>query len=146
MDTIKKYKELSEIEKHKIKTHISNLISISKIDGKFSKSEIEAIFKICERYGVNRQELEDIMESNATDYIVPSDSFEKLEQIYDFVSVIIADNNIDPKEIDLCKEIAKTIKLKEENINNLILTIVDDIRRGRKYEDVKMNLYAIVHD
>lgn len=143
---MKKYAELSELEQHKIRNHIAHLYAMSSVDGKFSKSEAEAIIRICERYGIKRQDITEIFEDKATfDYTLPSDSCEKLEQMYDFVTVVVADGTIATKELDLCKEMARLLKLPLDNINHLLITMVESIQNNRTFDQVKMNLYAIIH-
>lgn len=144
---MKKYIELSELEQYKIKNHIGNLFSISSVDGKFSNSEAKAILKICERYQISRQEINDMIKegSSSKDYVIPSDTFEKLDQVYDFVTLILADGSIDTKELELCKEIAKAIKIETKNINNLLLTMVEYIQNGKPFDEVKGDLYKIAN-
>lgn len=141
-----KFQELSEIEQYKVKNHIANLVAISSVDGKFSKSEAEAILKICERYGLQRQDINEMIKDGSTsNYVIPADSYEKLEQIYDFVTLILADGSIDTKELDLCREITKLLQINQANINNLIMNMVDDVRDGKKFDEVKTHLYAIAN-
>lgn len=143
---MKKYNDLSELDQYKIKNHIANLFALSSIDGKFSKSEAETILRICDRYGIVRQDISEMKKDGVTfEYSIPSDTYEKLEQIYDFVTLILADGTIDTKELDLCRELTKILQIDQKNINNLMMTMIENIQKDRSFEEVRMNLYAIVH-
>ncbi|MDX2188328.1 MAG: hypothetical protein SFY32_00570 [Bacteroidota bacterium] len=142
---MKKFEDLSEIDQYKIRNHISNLVKLSLVDGKLSKSEVEILLSICDRYNMPKQEFVQIMKDGyTTNYIIPSDSYEKLEQIYDFVLLMLADKTMDPKELDLCKNLCKILRIKDEAINNLILTVIDCIQEDKSFDSEKMNLYAII--
>ena len=148
MKTMKRYLELSELEQYKVKNHIGNLFALSSVDGKFSKSEAEAILKICERYGIERQEINEMIKegSSTKTYVIPSDTYEKLEQIYDFVTLILADGTIDTKELELCKEITRVLKIEQKNINNLILTMVDYVKENKEFFAIKSSLYSLINE
>lgn len=145
---MKKFLELSELERYKIKNHIGNLFSISSVDGKFSNSEAKAILKICERYQISRQEINEMIEEGGSSksYVIPSDTYEKLDQVYDFVTLILADGTIDTKELELCKEITKALNINQKNVNNLLLTMVEHIENKKLFSEIKHSLYAIVNE
>lgn len=140
---MKKYTELSELEKYKIKNHIGSLANLVMIDGKLSKSEVEIMLSITERYGFPKSELvELIREGFEIQYLVPCTTDEKLEQLYDFVSVTLADKNIDLKELDLCKKIAKSLTINEEKTNTIIMKMIDCIQNAKEYAEVA----SVLHD
>lgn len=142
---MKKYYELSELEKYKIKNHIGSLAKLVLIDGKLSKSEVEIMTAITERYGFPKTELiEMIREGHETQYLVPSTTDEKLEQLYDFISVTLADKNIDIKELDLCKNIAKSLTIKEEKINEIIMQMITHIQKDLDYKQVAKELHKLL--
>lgn len=142
---MKKYNQLSELERYKIKNHIGSLAKLVMIDGKLSKSEAEKILNIAERYGFPKIELvELIREGYEALYIVPATSDEKLEQLFDFVSVTLADGSIDMKELDLCKQIANSLKIDTSKTNALIMTMVDFIQENKNYQEVKENLHILL--
>jgi uncharacterized tellurite resistance protein B-like protein len=145
---MKKYNQLTDIEQYKIKNHIGNLFYLSTVDGKFSKSEGEVILKICDRYGINRQEIYEMLKDSdgKIQSIIPSDTMERLEQIFDFITIIVADGSINIKELMICKQLAGLLHINKKNLNNLILTIVEQIEEGKTFEDVKLELYHLVNE
>ncbi|TAG53979.1 MAG: TerB family tellurite resistance protein [Cytophagales bacterium] len=141
---MKSYNQLSELEKYKIKNHIGSLAKLVMIDGKLSKSEAEKILTIAERYGFPKIELvELIREGYEALYIVPATSDEKLEQLFDFVSVTLADGSIAMKELDLCKQIAASLKIDTSKINSLIMAMVDCIQEDKDFEKSKERLHLL---
>lgn len=142
---MKKYTELSDLEKYKIKNHIGSLAKLVLIDGKLSKSEVEIMTAITERYGFPKIELlEMIREGHDTQYLVPSTTDEKLEQLYDFISVTLADKNIDIKELDLCKNIAKSLEIKEDKINIIIMQMIEYIQKDLEYKQAAKSLHDLL--
>lgn len=143
---MKSYLQLSELEKYKIKNHIGSLAKLVMIDGKLSKSEVGKILAIAERYGFPKADLHEIVrEGYEAQYIVPSTSEEKLEQLYDFITVTLADDSINIKELDLCKHIAETLKIPANKINPIIMQMVDDCMANKSYTDAKNNLLDLLH-
>ncbi|MDX2194833.1 MAG: hypothetical protein NW207_00315 [Cytophagales bacterium] len=140
---MKNFEKLPQIEQYKVKNHISNLVNLCTIDGKFSKSEYEIMLSICDRYGLPKSEFVDIIKGNfASEYIIPSDTYEKLEQLYDFVRVTLADHKIETGELEVCKHVAMTLQIKKEAINSLIMSMIEYINAGSTFDSVKMHLYA----
>ena len=145
---MKKYTDLTELEQYKIKNHIGNLFYLAHVDGKFSKSEAEAILKICERYGINRQDINEMLKSSEMKIqaIIPSDTIERLEQIFDFITLIVADGSINIKELMICKQLAGLLHINKKNLNNLILSVVELIEEGKSFYEVKEDLYTMVNE
>lgn len=142
---MKKYNELPELDKYKIKNHIGSLVKLVLIDGKLSKSEVEIMTAITERYGFPKVELiEMIREGHETQYLVPSTTHEKLEQLYDFISVTLADKNIDVKELDLCKNIAKSLGINPSKINEIIMKMIEFIQQDFEFKQVANHLYPLL--
>jgi uncharacterized tellurite resistance protein B-like protein len=142
---MKKYEQLSDLEKYKIKNHIGNLMKLVMIDGKLSKSEADKIMSITQRYGFPKTELvELIREGYDNSYIVPSSTSEKLEQLYDFVTVTVADDTIDLKELDLCRQIAASLKINTSKINGLIMEMIDYVRQDKEYVQVKDQILKLI--
>lgn len=142
---MKKYTELSDLEKYKIKNHIGSLAKLVMIDGKLSKSEVEIMMTITERYGFPKTELiEMIREGHDSEYLVPSTTDEKLEQLYDFISVTLADKNIDMKELDLCKNIALSLQIKQENINIIIMQMIEYIQKNIEFKGIVKELHDLL--
>lgn len=142
-----KYEDLSEIDRYKVKNHISNLIQLSRIDGRFTKSEAEIVLSICQRYGFPRNELQEIIQQNsATEYLIPASTEEKVEQLFDFLTMILADGKIDPKELQLCKHIANELMFTQAQINFLIIEIIEMIGNGLTYHEAAPILIKKVNE
>ncbi len=142
---MKSYTQLSELEKYKIKNHIGSLAKLVMIDGKLSKSEVGIMLSIAERYGFPKADLVELVRDGYEAlYIVPATSEEKLEQLYDFITVTLADDTINLKELDLCKQIAETLHIPTSKINPLIMQMVEFSRNNSNFIDIKNELIQLL--
>jgi len=103
------------------KSHLSNLISLAKIDGDFHKSEEQLIFKIGEKYRLKKWQVEAMIEQKDSIAInIPGSHVQKMGQLYDLLRMIYADNVIEDNEVSFCKKIAEQFGYKAEIVDWLI--------------------------
>jgi hypothetical protein len=92
------------IDKQKRMSHIRNLFALALSDGCFDKNEREFIFKIALRSGLTINELQKILVTpECIVFCTPETEEEKLSQLIDMIKLIMIDNDIDEKEITLCR-------------------------------------------
>ncbi len=103
------------------KSHLSNLISLAKIDGDFHESEKQLIFKVGEKYKLKKWQIDAmIANKDSIEIRTPSTHMQKMGQLYDLLRMIYADNIIEANEVSFCKKIAEQFGYKPEIIDWLI--------------------------
>lgn len=113
----KSVKSISE----KDKSHIKNLVALAMADGNMSLEEEHVLFATAHRIGMSNEELE-VIKSNpeSIEFKVPESYGDKIEQIYDFLSLISVDGSIDDEEVKLCRSLALKFDLAPRIIDDLL--------------------------
>ena len=117
-------------------SHMKNLIEIAAADGNFDKVEAELLHTIAKKNGISSSKLKEI-EKNPGNVLfeVPEDEFEKFQQMYDLVHMMIVDNEVHHEEMKLCNLYASKFGYPKANIDELIKTLKANIENGNDAKD-----------
>ncbi|MGA1865358.1 MAG: hypothetical protein ACMUHX_09870, partial [bacterium] len=61
---------------------------------------------------------------------------EKIEYLYDFAQMVLADNNIDPREIEVFSDLCRRLGFVEDNIPDLIDFLIEETKNGSSKENI----------
>jgi len=126
-----------------VKDHFRNLIYLSAVDGKIDRRELEFLSYLAFRWGLTQKELEEIIKEVLSKpevidrYKPPKTNKEKLDQLFDLIGMMMADGEIDQRELDFCMTIAVKMGLRPSIVPQIIMTIVEGIKRGETKEEVE---------
>ncbi len=103
------------------KNHLKNLVAMAAADGHIHEDEIKFLYKIGEKYGLKPKQIEKILENpEQTEPEIPADHHQKVALLYDLVSMMMADNVIDDKEMEFTREMFNKFGYKELLIDEMI--------------------------
>ena len=107
-------------EDKKNKSYIKNLLEVAIADGILDESELELVISIASNFDISKEEVIEIKDNPSTIQFTPPSSYSaKVKLLEDLVKIMIADKEIDEKEVKICKDLA--IKL------DIAPVIVDDL-------------------
>lgn len=111
------------------KSHLSNLIALAKVDGEFQEAEEKLIYKIGHKYKLKNWQIEEmILDEKMPDIHIPSNHQQKMEQLYDLIRMMYADNVVAHNEIVFCQKIATKFGYKPQIIDWLVSIFKEDNR------------------
>jgi uncharacterized tellurite resistance protein B-like protein len=124
------------------KTHLRNVITLAKADGKLSKSELNLIYKIGEARGLKNDEIQDLLQEiiPSSDIVLPNNDTERFNQIFDLVELMLADGRVADQEVDFCIEIAEKFGFSKAFAGVVVNKIAMDISAGQEKESIKEGL------
>ncbi|MDN5212872.1 hypothetical protein QQ020_12475 [Fulvivirgaceae bacterium BMA12] len=103
---------------------MKNLVAIAYADGKLHPSERSLLYTVGEKYGLKGWQIARIIENQAPlDVKVPEDLNHRLDQIYDLVKMMLADDIIEKSEMRLCEHVTVSYGFKKELIKTILLLI-----------------------
>ncbi len=106
------------------KQHLKNLVAIAYADGKLHPSERSLLYTVGEKYGLKGWQIAKIIENQAPlEVKVPEDLNQRLDQIYDLVKMMLADDIIEKSEMRLCEHVTVNYGFKKELIKTILLLI-----------------------
>lgn len=114
------------IKPSKVRTQLSILVQLARIDGQYSRDERELIEKIGKRYDVDREELDEI-ERNPDpigDLRLLSED-QKIELLYNVIRLTKIDRRILPNEILFSQVIASKLGFRRTAVQAMIPLVSD---------------------
>ena len=114
------------------KSHMKNLLELAYVDGHFDDAENILLNKIAKKHNISEKQLEEIKQNpDAIKFEIPKKDKDKFEQLYDLVSMMLADEYIDTEEFKLCVLFAKKFGYKESNAHEIVDTIAGNLKHGQ---------------
>lgn len=114
------------LNKNELKSHLVNLFKVAAADGKISRDEFELLFQQSRKLGVSDHELAVITAEAAEHHVVvPPSLDERVQHLFDLITMVVADHKIDHREIEICSKIATSYGIHPELTDKLINILVD---------------------
>ncbi len=103
------------------KSHLNNLIALAKIDSDLHEAEAKLIYKIGLKYKLKEWQIENmILGEEKPEIQIPGTHQQKMEQLYDLIRMIYADNVVEPNEVAFCQKIALQFGYKAQIIDWMV--------------------------
>ena len=123
------------------KKHLSNLLALAMADGQLHKNEEALLFKLGEKYGLKERQVSNILKSKKkVELYVPKKDEEKMDQLYDLLTMVYADGVVDDNEVTFCKDVVNRFGYRPELVDKLI----DLFKKGdpvpQDWDEVKLKL------
>lgn len=113
-----------------LKNHMVNLYLIALSDGHFAIEELDEIVKIGEEKGFTKEEFEKIVSQPNIQFHLPNDFVKRIELLYDFVKVILADGKIDEGEQHIFMRFCEKFEFGQEQGLALFDWLVEMVKNG----------------
>ncbi len=118
-------------DKKKRKSHFKNLLAMAMADGKLDNIEFDFIMQLAQKCYMSQEEIKRVLDSpEQINFYVPRTDRERFDQIYDLVTVMLIDGEINPRELNLCKVFAVKLGFRPAIVDRLINDIIDNAIKG----------------
>ena len=108
-------------DKKKRRSHFKNLFSVARADGVVCREEMDLVVGLAEKFQMAPQEVTRILRNpDDGDLVLPKTPGERMEHLYDLVTVMLADGRIDEREVFLCQSLAGKMGCREGSSGPLI--------------------------
>jgi uncharacterized membrane protein YebE (DUF533 family) len=109
------------------KNHIKNLLALAKVDGHMHEKEIALLFRIAKRYGLKDRQVQELIDSDEKFTVnVPDNHDDRMNLLYDLITMVYADDVIDKHEVEFCEEAVTQFGMQKE----LVQWLLTQFRRG----------------
>ena len=113
-------------DKKKRRSHFKNLFAVARADGDVDRSEMDLVIGLAERFHMSTEEVTKIIRNpEAVPLVTPKTPAERIEHLYDLVTVMMVDGQIDEKELFLCKSLAVKLGCGEESVDSLVRDLIE---------------------
>jgi hypothetical protein len=133
-------------ETKKLKSHITNLGALAKIDGHVDPSEMDFIISIGTRHGMKPDEVRNLL-SNTGKIVpqLPTNDSDRFDQIYDLVEMMLADGIVDENEMEFCINMAVRLGFKKAIVGVLVRKISLGVKDGQTREHIKLEAQSFLN-
>lgn len=128
-----------------LKSHFINLYYIALSDTQVDTTELELLFNFGQERGIEKEEIEKLLlHPDKVRFSIPTDTFKKVEYLYDFARMIWADGKVDDYEELALKKFCSKFGFEQSNIPVLAKFLLDEAEKGTDkseiFEIVKQNM------
>lgn len=118
-------------DKRKRKSHFKNLLAVAMADGKMENVEFDYLIQLANKCYMSEEEVKRVIEHpEAIAFVPPKTSRERFDQIYDLVTVMLVDGDINQNELTLCKNFAIKLGFRPIIIDDMLKNIINSIIKG----------------
>lgn len=119
----------------KLKSHFLNLYSLALADNEVDTSELEVLFQIGNEHGVSKEEIEKLLlNPDLVETSIPNDTLTKVQHLYDFVQIILADGVVDDREKAALKKFCQNFGFEEQHIPKIMEFLIEEGKKGTEKE------------
>lgn len=132
-------------KKKKGKLHLRNLMNMAMADGILDDSEYEFLKNVAFKYEISVEEVDKLkIEISKQSSYTFEKSLNNFEQIYDLVKMMMADNHIDKREMQMCKVFAKKIGFTPQYVDEVVDSIIQNITIGNNVDETRKRLAYLI--
>lgn len=87
-------------------SHFANIVRIAKSDNKIATEEIEFLAKVSHKYNISDEKFREILRNpEKVHTIAHLDCLERIERLYDLLTMVKADHRIEKEEVSMLRRI-----------------------------------------
>ena len=132
------FKSQSQKEKE---TLAKNLIAVMLSDGQIDQDELKYLGMVCARHGITEKQLQDILKKPQNiKFTPPKDPNNRMQQLVDIVFMMLADGQIDEREMDTCMTLATHLGFRPSAVRDLVQHLIAEAKKNQQTKQVNVNL------
>ncbi|WP_347158448.1 TerB family tellurite resistance protein [Pontibacter chitinilyticus] len=129
-----------------MKSHITNLGALAKIDGHLDPAEMKFIVSIGKKNGMRPNEVRELLASaEKVEPQLPTNDSDRFDQIYDLVEMMLADGIVDETEMNFCINMAARLGFKKTIVGVLVRKISMGVKDGQSREHIKSEAQSFLN-
>jgi hypothetical protein len=128
-----------------LKSHFIDLFSIALSDSSINTKELELLYNIGIEKGIDKEQMDTILRNpHKVKIRVPDDEVSKIEKLYDFARMALADGVIDIREVEILKNLCRRLGFIESNIQGIVEFLIEECKKETPKDEilniVRMNI------
>ncbi|MFN3666679.1 MAG: hypothetical protein ACK4S0_10995 [Sediminibacterium sp.] len=121
-----------------LQAHFLNLYSMALADATFDEKEIAVLYKLGEEKGISKEKIDTMLLNPVAyeDVYVPETLSEKIEYLYDYAKMILADGVVHDEEIKTLEKFCSKFQFKESNIPVIAQLLIEAAKNDLPKKDL----------
>ena len=115
-----------------LQTHFLNLYSMALADSRFDEKEIAILYRIGEERGIPKETIDAMLLSPplAVNLDLPDTLSEKIEYLYDYAKMILADGVVHDDEVNTLEKFCTKFQFEEKNVATIAQLLIEAARNN----------------
>lgn len=106
-------------------------------DSQFDESEIAILYNIGKERGVPKSEIDHIILNPAViKFTIPDSINEKIEYLYDYAKMILADGKIEEQEIKTFEKFCLKFEFEDQNISSIVNFLIEAAKNDVSIDEI----------
>lgn len=128
-----------------LSSHLINLYNLALIDHKLHEDELNFLYQLGERHGLDRTEVRDIINNSKNiPFSPPITISQKVEVLYNLVKMMLIDGKLDDREAYLSSQMAKEMGLKSQVVGEVVSILVTGINENIDEQSMRHELNQLI--
>ncbi len=121
-----------------LQAHFLNLYSMALADATFDEKEIAVLYNLGEERGIPKEKIDTMLLNpiTSTDVHVPEALSEKIECLYDYAKMILADGVVHDAEIKTLEKFCSKFQFEENNIPLIAQLLIEAAKNDLPKKDL----------
>jgi len=121
-----------------LQAHFLNLYSMALADTTFDEKEIAVLYKLGEEKGIPKEKIDTMLLNpvSSADVQVPETLPEKIEYLYDYAKMILADGVVHDDEIKTLEKFCSKFQFEENNIPLITQLLIEAAKNDLPKKDL----------
>lgn len=129
-----------------LKSHFLSLFELAMIDDDLAQAEREYLYDIGARHDISKEQMHQILfHEPHTPFTMPESKEERIGQVFDLVCMMLADNKLDEREVELCIKLARKLGFAENILSGLVKALITAADDDADHETVRAELEIYIH-
>lgn len=121
-------KNIKNLEHQERLTHITNLVSMARIDGEIADTESLAISHLATRWGISDEEFAQCVKDSAELKIsIPEKENDKVNYLRNLTALMLVDEKIDRNELELLKYLVHQFGFAPSAVDVLVQDVLQEM-------------------
>lgn len=115
-----------------LQTHFINLYSMALADSQFDEKEIAILYRVGEERGIAKETINAMLLSppHSEYFEVPNTLSEKIEYLYDYAKMILADDIVHDDEVKTLEKFCIKFQFEEKNVSTIAQLLIEAARNN----------------
>ena len=102
-------------------SHFANIVRIAVSDHEISSEEIDFLKKVANKYNISEEKFKEILKSpNTIPTIAHLNCIERIERLYDLMTMVEAENHIEKEEVAVLRKIVTGLAFPLKEVDRIV--------------------------
>src|SRR5687767_1515164 len=120
-----------------LQSHFLNLYSMALSDSDFDEKEIAILYNLAEEKGIPKEKIDSLfLDPSLSEFHYPDTLIEKIEYLYDYAKMILADGVVHDEEIKTLQKFCIKFQFEDKNIDSISELLIEAAKNNLSKDEL----------